>query len=100
MKDRNIKIIKHSLIVIVVFYFIYILVSGEIEHYKNVQTFCKQECNYNSNIKKWKIDLKWFFDEEGVESRMDTEKYFSEKDFDQCINYCRDLEEEFKYLTQ
>jgi hypothetical protein len=106
MKEKNIKIIriiKIVLIIVVVIYFGYILIMGEIKHHKAVMEFCKQRCNYYPNEKMWGIDLTQFFKDGGilpsVESRMDTEKYFQEKDLDKCIDYCKELEIEYKRLT-
>lgn len=92
--------VKKSLIALLILYVGYIIVVGEVRQRGATMDFCKEQCNYNPDKKTWDINLKWFFDENKVESRMDTEKSFSEKDFDGCINYCKDLESEYKYLTQ
>jgi len=94
---KNIKII---LIAAAIICFGYILISGEIKHAQGVSNFCKEQCNYDSTTQKWGLDLKWVFDEEDVESRIETKKSFLDKEFNQCISYCKDLEKELKYLTR
>ena len=99
-KEEIYKIIRNILLILIVVYFGYIIISGEIGHNKAVKEFCKQQCDYNPDTKNWSIDLQWFFDKEGLQSRMETKKSFPEKDLDECVKYCKDLEKEFKYLNQ
>ena len=94
------KWIKNILITLVVIWIGYFLIMGEVNQRKASTEFCKQQCNYSPETKTWAINLKWFFDENQVESQMETEKSFPEKEFDGCIKYCKDLEVEYKYLTQ
>lgn len=84
---------------VAIIYFGYIFISGEVKHIQGVNDFCKEECKYNSDNKNWNLNLKWFFDENGVNPRIEAEKSFSEKGFNECIDYCKDLEKEFKRLT-
>ncbi len=100
MKKENIKIIRNVLIAIAIIYFGYVLIIGEVRQKKETTRFCKEQCNYNSDTKNWELNLKWIFDENQVESRIDTKKSFPEKEFNECINYCgKDLQNELKYLT-
>lgn len=98
MKEKIIKTVK-ILLIIYIAYIVSMLVWSEIKSRKETQRFCKEQCNYYPDKKEWGLNLKWVFDENGVESNMDTEKYFSEKNLDECINYCKDLGEHLKYLT-
>lgn len=101
MKKEHIKIIKNLLITLAIVYFGYILIAGEVNQRKVTKEFCKQQCTYYPEEKKWGLNMKWFFDENEVESRIPTEKYFGEKELEGCMNYCKDdLNREFKYLTQ
>lgn len=101
MKKDNVKIILNIIIALVIAYFIYTLINDEFKQNKASNDFCKQQCNYNPNTKTWDISMKWFFDENEVISRIETEKSFPEKEQIQCINYCKnDLQDEVKYLTQ
>ena len=98
MKEKTIKVVKIIGIVIIIVYFGYIIIWGEIKSHKETTRFCKEQCNYFPDKREWKLNLEWVFDKEGVVSNMDTQKSFSEKNLDECINYCRDLGEHLKYL--
>lgn len=94
MKSSNILFIIGAVILVV------FLIRDQVRHRNVVNEFCNQQCIYNPDQDKWDIDLKWVFDEQEVQSSMGAQKSFTGIDNTGCINYCRDLEVELKYLTQ
>ena len=100
MKERTDKIIKVIAVIAIIFFIGYIIFE-ELEARKATKIFCKEQCNYNSEDKKWELDLRSAFEDQGIlewESRMELVKSFPEKDLDECVEYCIDAGEHLKDL--
>lgn len=98
MKKIIFTITKIIGITIIIIWFFYFVIYGEIKSRKETVRFCKEQCNYDAKNKNWLIDVGWIFNEEGLEPKMETKKTFGEKDLDKCVTYCKQLGDHLKYL--
>lgn len=77
------------------------LIFDKIRHNNAVTEFLKKECKYNSESKAWNFDIKWYLDENNLESISEPKKTFSGNNgYEECINYGRDLEREIRNLSE
>jgi len=87
IKQNWFKITIVLIIGVVSFY----ILKEDIDAKKQETKFCKEQCNYIPEKRSWEIDLGWVFQKYGVKTEAETKKVFSEKDLDECINYCKAL---------
>lgn len=99
MKEVIFKIFKILGIILLIIWIGYNIIYIEIKTRKNEIIFCKEQCNYDIENKKWFINLDWIFEEEGLESELETRREFSEKNLDECVEYCKTLGNHLKYLS-
>jgi hypothetical protein len=97
-KSQIKHILKKGALAIIVLWFVWVLSCETSESEKATKKFCKEQCNYDVGSETWFIDVGWIFEEEGLESNMETKKSFGAKNLDECIKYCDELGDHLKYL--